>query len=198
MTYDMFNMPLSNSLAGTIDPTTGKDACPISAISRIGVGDPTQTASRHNRDLPEAGIGWRITLSPLAGQAVVANLMPDDTASGHTGADRIDEGRRVAPNQPYWTARRPRFFLRIGERSFFQEFGPAATRVHRLCQPGDHHGRLKAFVTALTRMSQAVTAANTVTGNRHNRTHESTPDERLYSSGTTVAFAFYPVLRERW
>ncbi len=30
MTYDMFNMPLSNSLAGTIDPATGKDACPIS------------------------------------------------------------------------------------------------------------------------------------------------------------------------
>ncbi len=30
MTYDMFNMPLSNSLAGTIDPATGLDACPIS------------------------------------------------------------------------------------------------------------------------------------------------------------------------
>src|SRR2546423_11382029 len=26
MTYDMFNQPLANSLAGTIDPTTGKDA----------------------------------------------------------------------------------------------------------------------------------------------------------------------------
>src|SRR5438105_1174558 len=36
MTYDMFNMPLSNSLAGTKDPATGLDACPISAISRIG------------------------------------------------------------------------------------------------------------------------------------------------------------------
>ena len=30
-TYDMFNMPLSNSLAGTIDPVTQLDACPISA-----------------------------------------------------------------------------------------------------------------------------------------------------------------------
>src|SRR5215831_17007791 len=29
-THDMFNMPLSNSLAGTIDPATGFDACPIS------------------------------------------------------------------------------------------------------------------------------------------------------------------------
>ena len=31
MTYDMFNMPLSNSLAGTIDPVTDLDACPIGA-----------------------------------------------------------------------------------------------------------------------------------------------------------------------
>ena len=30
-TYDMFNQPLSNSLAGTIDPSTGLDACPVSA-----------------------------------------------------------------------------------------------------------------------------------------------------------------------
>ena len=29
-TYDMFNMPLSNSLAGTIDPATVLDACPLS------------------------------------------------------------------------------------------------------------------------------------------------------------------------
>ena len=34
MTYDMFNMPLSNSLAGTIDPATGLNACPISPKSR--------------------------------------------------------------------------------------------------------------------------------------------------------------------
>jgi hypothetical protein len=31
MTYDMFNMPLNNSLAGTIDPATHLDACPIGA-----------------------------------------------------------------------------------------------------------------------------------------------------------------------
>ena len=29
MTYDMFNQPLTNSLAGTIDPNTGNDACPV-------------------------------------------------------------------------------------------------------------------------------------------------------------------------
>lgn len=31
MSYDMFNMPLTNSLAGTIDPATGLNACPITA-----------------------------------------------------------------------------------------------------------------------------------------------------------------------
>ena len=39
MTYDMFNMPLSNALAGTIDPATGIDACPI---SKQATNDPTQ------------------------------------------------------------------------------------------------------------------------------------------------------------
>src|SRR4029077_4357943 len=36
-TYNLFNQPLSNSLAGTLDPVTGADACPVSASSRIGV-----------------------------------------------------------------------------------------------------------------------------------------------------------------
>src|SRR5882762_9637545 len=34
ITYDMFNMPVSNSLAGTIDPITGLDACPISGANQ--------------------------------------------------------------------------------------------------------------------------------------------------------------------
>ena len=35
---DMFNQPLSNSLAGTIDPTTGLDACPVSATPLVSTG----------------------------------------------------------------------------------------------------------------------------------------------------------------
>ena len=35
-TYDEFNMPLSNSLAGSIDPVTGLDACPVSATPLSG------------------------------------------------------------------------------------------------------------------------------------------------------------------
>ena len=75
-TYDMFNMPLSNSLAGTIDPVTKMDACPISMQDTAGAqsGDNTQngivgmiiTCPTYESDGK--------TLSPLAGQAVVKNL----------------------------------------------------------------------------------------------------------------------------
>src|SRR4029077_19764115 len=41
MTYDMFNMPLSNGLAGTLDPATGLDACPISPSATAGVNGAT-------------------------------------------------------------------------------------------------------------------------------------------------------------
>ncbi len=33
ITYDMFNQPVSNSLAGKIDPITGLDACPITNVT---------------------------------------------------------------------------------------------------------------------------------------------------------------------
>ncbi len=89
MTYDMFNQPLSNSLAGTIDPATNLDACPISAqvTSNVLTGDGTQ-----------AGITGQIvtcpkyesdgkTLSPLAGEA--GDRQPDaGTIQRHRHAGR--------------------------------------------------------------------------------------------------------------
>ena len=95
MTYDMFNMPLSNSLAGTIDPVTGADACPISQMrDRVRRADPSArpgitgmivTCPKYESD--------GTTLSPLAGQAVVANLMPGRYGVVATpGADRIARG----------------------------------------------------------------------------------------------------------
>src|SRR6202011_2100006 len=43
MTYDMFNQPLTNSLAGTKDPTNGNDACPIGTneLSSTSGANPT-------------------------------------------------------------------------------------------------------------------------------------------------------------
>ena len=47
-TYDMFNQPLSNSLAGTLDPITGLDACPISNAVTNNIR--AQISARVNRN----------------------------------------------------------------------------------------------------------------------------------------------------
>src|SRR5271157_3922951 len=47
MTYDMFNQPLTNSLAGTIDPSTGRNACPIS---------PSGTNTFNGSTAPSGGV----------------------------------------------------------------------------------------------------------------------------------------------
>jgi FtsP/CotA-like multicopper oxidase with cupredoxin domain len=67
ITYDMFNQPVSNSLAGSIDPLTGLDACPITPNGSRLVG-MIPTCPKFESD--------GATLSPLAGQAVIANLYP--------------------------------------------------------------------------------------------------------------------------
>src|SRR5258708_2697278 len=131
MTYDMFNMPLSNSLAGTIDPATTKDACPISAISRQVAGSPNSptgitgtivTCPKYESD--------NVTLSPLAGQAVVANLMPGRYGVVATpGADRIAKGEEWLQTSTLDGHKAHDSFLRIGEPNFFQEYGPSGFHV---------------------------------------------------------------------
>jgi len=84
MTYDMFNQPLTNSLSGTIDPATGQNACPVSQTSD-GITGMIVTCPKYESD--------GTTLSPLAGQAVVDNLMPGRWGVVATpGADRIARG----------------------------------------------------------------------------------------------------------
>src|SRR5207302_2381784 len=131
-TYDMFNMPLSNALAGTIDPTTGMDACPISVASRVGADGTTAS--------PTGITGMIVTCpkfesdgstqSPLAGQAVVANLYPGRYGVVATpAADRIASGEEWLQTNTLDGQKAHDSFLRIGEPSFFQEFGPAGYHV---------------------------------------------------------------------
>ena len=95
-TYDMFNMPLSNSLAGTIDPATHQDACPVSPTSKDGLVGMVVTCPKYESD--------GRTLSPLAGQAVIANLYPGLYEVFATpGCRPHRERRRVDPDQyPRW------------------------------------------------------------------------------------------------
>src|SRR5579871_2029464 len=147
MTYDMFNMPLSNSLAGTIDPATGLDSCPIGGVSGFS-SNPAATAALVGQETTGAngiqsnlGITGTIvtcpkfesdgeTLSPLAGQAVVASLMPGRYGVVATpAADRIARGEEWLQTNTLDGQKAHDSFLRIGEPSFFQEFGPAGYHV---------------------------------------------------------------------
>jgi hypothetical protein len=207
--YDMFNQPLSNSLAGTIDPATNLDACPISSESRIGQvpKDPTQPVSATNPlvyDKTQTGIVGTIvtcpkyeadgkTLSPLAGQAVVANMMPGRYGVVATpAADRIARGEEWLQTNTLDGQKAHDSFLRIGEPSFFQEYGPAGFHVSiGFANPATINSR-KADVCSGNDpfLPGQTNCINTVTGKVTTERMSRTPDERLYSSGSRASFAF--------
>src|SRR2546430_13705912 len=139
MPYDMFNQPLSNSLAGVIDPSTGVDACPISKNARTGANDPTQTGITGTIVTCPKFEADGTTLSPLAGQAVIANLMPGRYGVVATaGADRIARGEEWLQTNTLDGQKAHDSFIRIGEPSFFQGDGPAGDHLFlRFFQPED-------------------------------------------------------------
>ena len=204
MTYDMFNQPLSNSLAGTIDPATGLDACPITAESRIGmIQDPNNPTGPMILDPTQTGITGTIVtcpkyeaggtvLSPLAGQAVVANLMPGRYGVVATpAADRIAAGEEWLQTNTLDGQKAHDSFLRVGEPSFFQEFGPAGFHVSiGFANPKIINGRLAGVCSGLDSTVSGTNCTNTVTGTVTTERMSRTPDERLYSSGDNSSFSF--------
>jgi hypothetical protein len=209
MTYDMFNQPLVNSLAGTIDPATNFDACPVSPISRIGTvpSNPADPLSPPVYDKTQTGITGTIvtcpkyesdgkTLSPLAGQAVVANLMPGRYGVVATpGADRIGRGEEWLQTNTLDGQKAHDSFLRIGEPSFFQEYGPAGYHVSiGFANPATIKSRLKAVCNGTDpnapQPGTVLGCTNTVTGFVSTERMSRTPDERLYGSGDNSSFAF--------
>jgi len=193
-TYDMFNQPLSNSLAGTIDPGTQLDACPISSqiTSNVTAGDGTLkgitgmivTCPKFESD--------GLTLSPLAGQAVIANLYPGRYGVVATpNADRIARGEEWLQTNTLDGQKAHDSFLRVGEPSYFQEFGPASWHVViGFANPAVINAR-KAGVCGGTDPNITATNCNhTVTGVVTTERMSRTPDERLYSSGDNSSFAF--------
>ena len=187
MTHDMFNQPLSNSLDGTIDPNTGLNSCPISAQT---VADPTQ-----------AGITGRIvtcpkyesdnaTLSPLAGQAIVANLMQGKfNVQAYPGADRIARGEEWLQTNTLDGQHPHDSFIRIGEPSYFQEYGPAGYHVSiGFANPKIINGRAAAVCAGA--FGTVGTCNNTIKGQIVNERMSRTPDQRLYPSGSRDALTF--------
>ncbi|HYM21942.1 MAG TPA: Ig-like domain-containing protein, partial [Vicinamibacterales bacterium] len=198
MTYDMFNMPLSNGLAGTKDPNTGLDACPISGANQNVGWDGTASPTGITGTIvtcPKFEADGK-TLSPLAGQVVVSNLMPGRYGVVATpGADRIARGEEWLQTNTLDGQKAHDSFLRIGEPSFFQEYGPAGYHVSiGFANPAIINAR-KAYVCNGTDANSPqpgvpYTCNNTVTGTVTTERMSRTPDERLYSSGDNSSFSF--------
>jgi hypothetical protein len=204
MTYDMFNQPLVNSLAGTKDPATGLDACPITKIPRIGPKldsngspipgtlDPTQTGITGTIVTCPKYESDGTTLSPLAGQAVIANLMPGRYGVVATpAADRIARGEEWLQTNTLDGQKAHDSFLRIGEPSFFQEFGPAGYHVAiGFANPAIINARLPFICAGQDPILTGTNCNNTLTGFVSTERMSRTPDERLYGSGSNDSFAF--------
>jgi len=196
-TYDMFNMPLSNALAGTIDPVTGFDACPIFAQASGQVTNSTGALSG-NTASDQAGIGGMIvtcpqyesdgkTFSPLAGQAVVRNLYQGRYGViANPGADRIARGEEWVQTNTLDGQKAHDSFMRIGEPGYFQEFGPAGYHVTiGFANPKIINDRGVALCKAAGADCQHEVLGHVTTA-RMSRT----PDERLYGSGSRDAYGF--------
>ena len=194
MSYDMFNYPLSNSLAGTIDPATGLDACPISPeitdnvlhgdASLKGITGEIVTCPKYESD--------GATLSPIAGQAVVANLMPGRYGVVATpAADRIGRGEEWLQTNTLDGQKAHDSFLRVGEPSFFQEYGPSGYHVAiGFANPQIINDRLKYVCNGTDANITGTPCTSSVTGTVTTERMSRTPDERLYGSGSNASFSF--------
>ena len=144
------------------------------------------------------------TLSPLAGQAVVANLMPGRfSVQAIPGADRIARGEVWLQTNTLDGQKAHDSFLRIGEPGYFQEFGPAGYHVAiGFANPSIIKSRLAGVcngtdVNVTAGVGAAQLCNNTVTGKITTERMSRTPDERLYSSGSHDSFCLHPVLHQR-
>src|SRR5205085_2641226 len=111
-TYDMFNMPLSNSLADMVDPATGLNACPI---SRKGDGMVGMIVTCPTYEAQLDGTLTSIK-SPLAGHAIIGNLYPglyEVVAS--PSADRIARGEEWLQTSTLDGTKAIEAFVRPGE-----------------------------------------------------------------------------------
>lgn len=181
ITYDMFGMPVSNSLAGTIDPSTGLDACPISKSSTDGLVGVIPTCPKYESD--------GTTLSPLAGHAIIANMYPGlYEVLGSPGAARFARGEEWLQTNTLDGTKAIEAFIKAGEPAYFQEFGPGGYHVAMgFANPKVINDR-KASICANS------TNAGNCTGNFYgmvtNTRMSRTPDQRVYSSGSYDSYAF--------
>jgi len=189
MTHDMFNQPLSNALAGTIDPLTGKDACrsarrgPVRFLHRSALHracrrtasrpddaadhDPRSDPDRHhrpNRDLSEVRSGRHDAVA--AGRPGRHRLPDAGTLRRHRtpAADRIARGEEWLQTNTLDGQKAHDSFARIGEPSYFQEFGPAGYHVSiGFANPAIINARLKSVCNGTNANVTGNNCTNTLT-----------------------------------
>ncbi|MBI3449616.1 MAG: hypothetical protein HY049_11965 [Acidobacteria bacterium] len=207
-TYDMFNMPLSNALAGTRDPATGLDACPISSTSPKLCKRGTNAGATCTADtdctgggvcLADGLVGMIVTcpkfesdgqtLSPLAGQVIVENLYPglyEVVAS--PAADRLARGEEWLQTNTLDGTKPHEAFIRPQEPAYFQEFGPAGFHVSiGFANPKIINNRKERVCQHL---ATGETCSHTLTGQISSARISRTPDQRIYGSGTFDSLGF--------
>lgn len=178
ITYDMFNQPVSNALANKIDPVTGLDACPINSRGDGLVG-MIPTCPKYESD--------GVTLSPLAGQVVIANLYPGLYEVVATpAADRIARGEEWLQTNTLDGGKPHEAFIKPNEPGYFQEFGPGGFHVSiGFANPAIINAR-KAGVCAAPNSGCTNTLKVRVANNHMSRT----PDQRTYSSESYDHYSF--------
>jgi hypothetical protein len=174
MTYDMFNMPLSNSLNGTVDPLTGQNACPIAPTdqgNQVAVG-VIIVCPQYEAD--------GVTPSPLVGQAVITNLMPGRfSVIVHPGAARTAAGEEWLQTNTLDGTHLLDSFVRSGEPPYFQEYSPAGWHVFMgMANPAVINARKPGLCASLG----ASHCRNTVNVNVSNLHMSRPPNETLYDS----------------
>ncbi|MGF6758170.1 choice-of-anchor Q domain-containing protein [Paraburkholderia sp. GAS42] len=179
MSYDMFNMPLSNSLQGTIDPVSGLNACPIST-STDGLVGMIPTCPKYESDGK--------TVSPLVGQAIIANLMPGRYGIVATpAADRIGRGEEWLQTNTLDGQKGHDAFVKVGGPAYFQEFGPAGFHVAiGFANPKIINARLPLVCAG----AAAATCNNGLKGRVTNLHYSRPPNENLYGSGSRTSLGF--------
>ncbi len=211
---DMFNQPLSNSLAGTVDPTTGLDACPTTAnpLQSTGEildsnGNPTGTGGLITGNGAGPGTTTAMTgmivtcpkyeadghtLSPLAGQAVVANLMPEKfSVQAYPGADRIARGEEWIQTNTLDGQHPHDAFIEIGDPSYFQEYGPAGYHVMiGFANPAIINARHDVVCKGFGTPGTVGPCTNTIKGQVNVERLSRIPDERLYPSESRDALTW--------
>jgi hypothetical protein len=189
ITYDMFNMPVSNALAGTPDPMNHmQDACPLTSnpdniVGRI-ITCPTYEADGK-------------TLSPLAGQAVIANLYPGlYEPQAFPAADRVARGEEWIQTNTLDGGKPHEAFIRPGEPSYFQEFGPGGFHVQigfanpKIINDRRTNAAKTGICDPVASGGGGLNCKYKITGQVHGNHMSRTPDERTYDTGTYDAFSF--------